>query len=94
MGLFQVRGYKDMVVSKRVELLEAMDLIARSCNDEDVIDDWLRYGIADGDADNKEELETYYAKTENFSDMMTTFLEVMKDAEKSGGLYYDGVLSK
>lgn len=53
----------------------------------------IRYGdltVNDGDA---EELEIYLGD-EEFADLMNTFLRVMKNAQRSGGLYCDNVVSK
>lgn len=84
------------VKNERIELVKAMELIARTVNDEFVFDMWLTYGIADGDitddADD-EELE-YYTEDENFADLMETFLDLMSKAKKSGCLYSDGIVSE
>ena len=79
----------------RIKLVRAMELIARTINDEEVFEGWLMYGVADGDIDETttdEELE-YYAEDETFAELMGTFLRVMTRAKKSGGLYADGKLS-
>ena len=54
------------------------------------------YGVADGDIDGKETDEDlgYYCEDENFADLMEQFLDLMKSAKKSGGLYCDHVISK
>ena len=79
----------------RIKLVRAMELIARTINDEVVFEGWLMCGVADGDIDETttdEELE-YYAEDETFAELMGTFLRVMTRAKKSGGLYADGKLS-
>ena len=75
---------------ERLELLRAIDLIARSCNNEDHIDYWLTNGIADGDADSDKELD-FYTNDDNFAEVMDAFLETMHLARENGGLYCDGV---
>ena len=87
---------KVMNKTERFEMLKAMELIARSINNEDVFEQWLICGIADGDIDENttlEELE-YYMDDETYADIMDTFLFVMKRAYKDGGLYSDRVVSK
>ena len=84
------------VRKERVELVRAMELIARAVNDEDVFMTWLISGVADGDINESttdEELD-YYTEDENFADLMDTFLYLMSKAKKSGGLYADGIVSK
>ena len=83
-------------MNERIKLIRAMDLIARCVNDEYVFEYWLSCGVADGDINDDtedEELE-FYAEDDEFSELMGTFLELMKDAHKRGGLYCDHVLSK
>ena len=80
----------------RTEVVRAMEMLARSVNDEYVFEEWLMCGVADGDIEpttEDEELE-YYIEDETFAELMGTFLNVMKNAYKSGGLYVDGVVSK
>ena len=86
----------------RVKMVKAMEYIARNLNDEDILYSWLSVGVADGDieygdlevtSDDLENLE-FYAEDENFKDLMTVFLRMMKRANESGGLYCDGVVSK
>lgn len=87
---------KVMNKTERFEMLKAMDLIARSVNDEYVAELWMICGIADGDIDENttvEELE-YYMEDETYADLMNTFLRLMKRAYKDGGLYSDRVVSK
>ena len=76
---------------ERIELLRAMDLLARSCNNEHHIDYWLAVGIADGDAESDEELAYYAEDDERFSETMSSFLKTMWLAYLKGGLYCDGV---
>lgn len=83
--------------NKRVEMVRAMELIARAVNDENVFMVWLGSGIADGDikADTTDdEIEEWYTEDERFADLMDTFLVLMSRANMSGGLYVDGIISK
>ena len=85
-----------MNAKERYEMVRAMETIARAVNDEDVFEGWLIMGVADGDIDETtkdEELE-YYIEDDNFAELMGTFLRVMSKANKSGGLYADGVVSR
>lgn len=85
----------------RMQMVKAMEFIARNINDEEVFEEWLTHGVADGDiqyADlritaSDDDLE-YYIKDRNFAYLMQVFLHVMKRACKSGGLYCDGVVSE
>ena len=85
-----------MKLSVRAKMVRAMETVARAVNDEDVFESWLMYGVADGDingSETDEDLE-FYCEDENFADLMERFLDLMKDAKESGGLYKDGVVSK
>ena len=85
----------------RIKMVKAMEFISRQLNDEEIFEEWLLDGVADGDIelgelevkeDDIEDLE-YYIDDEAFADMMETFLHMMKVAYKSGGLYCDGIVS-
>lgn len=81
---------------QRIEVVKAMETLARCVNDEYIFEEWLMFGVADGDIDENttdEELE-YYIEDEEFSELMGTFLRVIKRAHRSGGLYVDNVVSK
>lgn len=91
-----------MNTNERIQMVKAMEFIARSVNDEGVFEGWLISGVADGDIrygdltvndGDAEELEIYLGD-EEFADLMNTFLRVMKNAQRSGGLYCDDVISK
>lgn len=88
--------------TERMKLVLAMEFIARQINDEAVFDGWLMNGVADGDIEygrldvksDDEETLAYYIEDEEFAELMALFLRVMLRADKSGGLYCDGVVSK
>lgn len=80
----------------RINMVRAMETIARCTNNEFLFDLWLSMGVADGDIDETttdEELEDY-CDDETFADLMDTFLKLMARAEESGGLYCDGITSR
>ena len=79
----------------RVNMVRAMETIARCTNDESAFNLWLSMGVADGDIDEDttdEDLE-YYCDDVTFAELMDTFLHLMSRARKSGGLYCDGITS-
>ena len=84
---------------ERKKMLLAMEFIARQVNDEDVMESWLRCGVPDGDIQygNFDVSQIYDEDTmledDDFKDIMTVFLRMMKNAWKSGGLYCGGVVS-
>lgn len=88
--------YKD-----RLKMVKAMEFIVKSVNNEDYIDPWLCYGVADGDIEigdlsiNLTDYETldYYIQDKEFSELMDLFLQIMNRARKDGGLYCDRVVS-
>ena len=75
----------------RVELVRAMETVCRNLNDERVFMHWITMGVADEDItdDTTDEFiaEQYCEDEENFAELMDCFLECMKEAIKSGGLY-------
>lgn len=91
-------------VVKRIKLVKAMEYIVRNVNAEDITEQWLIFGVADGDidygdltvAENPEDDEAfwYVEKDETFSEIMELFLDIMACAKEDGGLYCDGVVSK
>lgn len=85
-----------MNTNKRIELVKAMEMLARAVNDERFILTWFTLGVADGDIMGNsvtDDIE-YYTDDETFAELMDTFLYVMENARRSGGLYFDGILSK
>lgn len=83
--------------AERCKAVRAMDLLARSMNNEEILyGKWLMGGVADGDITEEttdEDLE-WYINDNNFSELMACFLRCMKAAKEDGGLYIDGVVSK
>lgn len=80
----------------RTEVVRAMETLAHCVNDESIFEEWLAWGVADGDIDDDtedEELE-YYIEDDNFKELMGVFLHMMYRAYKDGGLYVDGVVSE
>lgn len=89
------------VMKERTKLVKAMEYIARCVNDEDVFEEWLMDGVADGDIEfgdltiREDDAAFMYAEDEeDFSELMGTFLNLMSRAKKSGGLYCGNVVSK
>lgn len=91
-----------MNAEERIKMVKAMEYITRQINDEEVFEIWMISGVADGDieygdltvkARDEDEFGTYI-EDEDFADLMQTFLLVMREAYKSGGLYCDGVVSE
>lgn len=87
---------------ERVQMVQAMEFIARQLNDEAILEVWMTNGVADGDIPYRqlrpastatEELEDYFNDDEDFAELMDTFLWCMRHAFLSGGLYCDGVVS-
>lgn len=86
----------------RTKLVKAMELLARTVNDEDVLYFWwLQDGVADGDIldgdtgynpQNPDEM-AFYTDDKTLSELLQTFLDLMARARRDGGLYADGVLS-
>ena len=87
---------------ERIKMVKAMEFIARQINDEEVFEEWLMDGVADGDiryADLSVDAVDfsgldYYIEDEHFAELMETFLSVMKGARRSGGLYCGCIVSK
>lgn len=95
-------------MEERIKMVKAMEYICRQINDEDVLMGWLMNGVADGDikygdlnmpedgtlTDGDIGIAYDYCKDDTFAELMGCFLRRMKFAEKSGGLYCGGVVSK
>ena len=90
---------------ERIQMVKAMEFIARSVNNEDLFYDiWLVDGVADGDIERGDltvrasDMEhdgnmEYYTDNENFASLMSLFLDLMHEARKDGGLYCDDTVS-
>lgn len=80
----------------RIEVVKAMETMARCVNNEYIFEEWLINGVADGDIDDDtaDEEFDFYIEDEEFAELMGTFLHVMKRAYHNGGLYVDKVVSK
>ncbi len=77
-------------LKERVKLLRAMETIARCVNDEDVFELWLAEGIPDGEIKENttdEEIEWLAEDTDSMLDIMDTFVKLMKNTYRNGGLY-------
>ena len=83
---------------ERKKMVLAMEYIARQINNEEVFEGWLMSGVADGDIEYGDmditNVDDYYIEDDNFKDLMSCFLIMMKGAWRSGGLYCGGVVSK
>lgn len=88
MGQWHKFKNKDL---ERALTVIAMERVARSINDEDILMGWLMCGVADGDIDEtttpQEVIDMGYTEEGTFVDLMDCFLRCMKRAYKSGGLY-------
>lgn len=74
-------------VLKASEVLWAMDTVIRYLNNEDVIENWLMNGVADGDGIN--EIAEYFIgddeeDTKTFNDMCEVFWETVRAGHKDG----------
>ena len=90
---------------ERMQMVKAMEFIARKINDESVlVNGWLSLGVADGDIEcgdldvkmpyEEDVVWDYVEDDESFADLMRVFLDCMVLANKHGGLYCGGVVSK
>ena len=85
---------------ERIAMVRAMETIARGINDEAIFEEWLEFGIPDGEITKgtaDEELECYITD-DVLSDLMGTFAHMMKRATKGiegykDALYCDGCTS-
>lgn len=84
----------DMI--ERAKVVRSMETIARCVNDEELfVGIWLTLGVADEDikedTTDEEIVEMGYCEEDTFKELMHTFLVLMKEAKKDGGLYCDGI---
>lgn len=82
--------------SERYATIRAMDMLARQTNKETALEMWFEQGISDGDidAETPDEMLNDYINDEKFADLLDTFLCVMSESYKQGGLSVDGVNSE
>jgi hypothetical protein len=83
-------------LKERAAVVRAMETIARAINDECIFEEWLIYGVADGDIDETttdSDLDYYVEDDQTFGELMSTFTHMMRKVHKNGGLYVDGVAS-
>lgn len=83
-------------VKERIEVVRAMETIARAINHEGIFEEWLLNGVADGDIDETttdDELMYYIEENKTFGELMSTFTHMMRKVHTNGGLYVDGVAS-
>ena len=81
----------------RKKVIWAMEVLAKCVNDEEVFEYWLVNGPGDGEIDTDdsfEKVDEYYIEDDNFADIMDSFLWLMHQAHKSGGLFTDGIVSQ
>lgn len=83
----------DKKTLNRARMVKAMELLARSINDEEIFMSWLMCGVADGDIDEvttcEEIVEMGYTDDSTMVDLMDCFLRCMHRAYKSGGIWAD-----
>jgi hypothetical protein len=81
---------------ERYATIRAMDMLARQTNNETALEMWFSQGISDGDIDleTPDEMLADYIDDDKFRDVLDTFLCVMSESYKQGGLSVDGVSSE
>lgn len=82
--------------NERYTTVRAMDMLARQTNNETALEMWFEKGISDGDIDleTPDEMLVDYIDDDKFADVLDTFLCVMSESYKQGGLSVDGVKSE
>ena len=84
-----VRSYGEPNVARRVEFIKAMDMLARSIKDENIlVDGWLAGGVPDGLVEEGDEAIAGFTSDSDMKDFMDCFTRCMVRASKSGGLFY------
>lgn len=81
----------------RCEVVRAMELLARTVNNDSVFTEWLAEGVGDGDitpATTDDDLDCYIEDDDMFGGLLYTFLHLMHTAYEKDGLYVDGVKSE
>lgn len=84
-----------MNAHRRIEMVKAMELIARNINDEEVFESWLMCGVADGDGNDLDDpdVNESYIDDDSFKGLMECFVRMMFNAAVSGGLYCDDIVT-
>lgn len=82
--------------NERYTAIRAMDMLARQTNNEAALEMWFQQGISDGDIDTEtpDEMLADYIDDDKFRDVLDTFLCVMSESYKQGGLSVDSVDSE
>lgn len=74
----------------RAEMVKSMDTIVRSVNNEDYVESWLMWGVADEDINSDTTLEEIidlgYCETNMYEALKRLFLNIMVRAKEDGGL--------
>ena len=88
-----VRSHGEQNTARRVELVKALDTVARCINDEDIlVGGWFAGGVPDGLVREGDASIEGFTSDEDLKDFMDCFMRCMVRASKSGGLcYIDGV---
>ena len=88
--------YKLPNEQERYATIRVMDMLARQTNNEVALEMWFAQGISDGDIDleTPDEMLSDYINDDKFADVLDTFLCIMSESYKQGGLSVDGVDSE
>lgn len=78
---------------ERIQAIRAMDFLARSINNENILEAWLANGIPDGEItdDTKDEELEWLIDDESLDEITEKFCACMARAKFNGGLFIDGV---
>ena len=82
---------------ERCAVVRAMDLIARTVNDDHVFMEWRAEGVDDGEitpTTTDDDLNCYIKNDDEFGGLLYTFLHLMHTAFEKDGLIVDGVKSE
>lgn len=83
----------DKKTKERVDMVRAMETIARSINDEEVFMGWLMCGVADEDitpeTTDEDIVDMGYTEDKTLVGLMDCFLRCMRGACRSGGIWCD-----
>ena len=85
--------------AERAKAILCMEYLARQVCDEEVFEQWLVYGVPDGDIEygcldvSVIDSDDYFMNEQAFAELMKVFLDLMTDAKKYGGLYCDRIES-